>query len=55
VRPLFTFWKYYFRRQGFRDGVRGLIICGFASMYTFVKYAKLWDRTRGAVSHPEAR
>jgi (heptosyl)LPS beta-1,4-glucosyltransferase len=55
VRPLFTFWKYYFRRQGFRDGVHGLIICIFASMYTFVKYAKLWDLSRGAVSHPETR
>lgn len=42
-RPLFTFWKYYVRRQGFREGMHGLIICGFASMYTFVKYAKLWE------------
>jgi len=55
VRPLFTFWKYYFKRQGFRDGVHGLIICVFASMYTFVKYAKLWDATRQAASHPDAR
>lgn len=42
-RPLFTFWKYYVARQGFREGMHGLIICGFASMYTFVKYAKLWE------------
>ena len=55
MRPLFTFWKYYVRRQGFRDGVRGLIISVFASMYTFVKYAKLWDVTRRAVPHPETR
>ena len=32
-------------KQGFRDGVRGLIVSGFASMYTFVKYAKLWAMT----------
>jgi glycosyltransferase involved in cell wall biosynthesis len=55
VRPLFTFWKYYFRRQGFRDGVRGLIVCVFASMYTFVKYAKLWDATRQDASQLDRR
>ena len=54
-RPLVVLVKTYVLKQGFRDGVRGLIVCVFASMYTFVKYAKLWDLTRGAVSHPEAR
>lgn len=52
VRPLVIFFKTYLLRKGFRDGVRGLIVCGFASMYTFVKYAKLWHminpRVRGA-------
>lgn len=45
-RPLVVFFKSYILKQGFRDGVRGLIVCVFASMYTFVKYAKLWDMTR---------
>ncbi|PWT70300.1 MAG: hypothetical protein C5B60_12305 [Chloroflexi bacterium] len=45
-RPLVVFVKSYMLKQGFRDGVRGLIVCVFASMYTFVKYAKLWDLTR---------
>ena len=47
-RPLVVFVKSYVLKQGFRDGVRGLIVCVFASMYTFVKYAKLWDLTRQA-------
>ena len=55
IRPLFTFWKYYVRRQAFRDGVHGLIISVFASMYTFVKYAKLWDTTRQGTAHPDAK
>jgi glycosyltransferase involved in cell wall biosynthesis len=55
VRPLVVWVKTYVLKQGFRDGVNGLIVCVFASMYTFVKYAKLWDLTRGAASHPEAR
>jgi glycosyltransferase involved in cell wall biosynthesis len=54
-RPLVVLVKTYVLKQGFRDGVNGLIVCVFASMYTFVKYAKLWDLTRRALSHPEAR
>lgn len=46
IRPLVVFLKTYVLKQGFRDGVRGLIVCTFASMYTFAKYAKLWDATR---------
>jgi (heptosyl)LPS beta-1,4-glucosyltransferase len=44
-RPLIVFTKSYFLKRGFRDGVRGLIVSGFAGMYTFVKYAKLWAMT----------
>jgi glycosyltransferase involved in cell wall biosynthesis len=46
ARPLVVFLKTYLLKRGYRDGVRGLIVCLFASMYTFVKYAKLWDATR---------
>jgi len=42
-RPLIVFTKSYLLKQGFRDGVRGLIVSVFAGMYTFVKYAKLWS------------
>ena len=54
-RPLVVFLKTYVLKNGYRDGVRGLIVCVFASMYTFVKYAKLWDATRPVASHPDAR
>jgi glycosyltransferase involved in cell wall biosynthesis len=54
-RPLVVLAKTYVLKQGFRDGVRGLIVCVFASMYTFVKYAKLWDATRQAASQWERR
>jgi (heptosyl)LPS beta-1,4-glucosyltransferase len=54
-RPLVILLKTYVLKQGFRDGARGLIVCVFASMYTFVKYAKLWDTTRRAASHPDAK
>ncbi len=41
VNPFVTFLKKYCLKQGFRDGIRGIIFAGFASMYTFGKYAKL--------------
>jgi (heptosyl)LPS beta-1,4-glucosyltransferase len=54
-RPLVVWLKTYVLKRGYHDGVRGLIVCVFASMYTFVKYAKLWDGTRQTVSHQDAR
>jgi (heptosyl)LPS beta-1,4-glucosyltransferase len=38
-----TFIKAYFIRKGFRDGIHGFIVSMLAGMYTFVKYAKLWE------------
>jgi glycosyltransferase involved in cell wall biosynthesis len=49
LRPLFTFFKYYIVRKGFRDGIQGFFVCVFASLYTFNKYAKLFELQR--VSH----
>jgi glycosyltransferase involved in cell wall biosynthesis len=54
-RPLVVWVKTYVLKWGNRDGVRGLIVCVFASMYTFVKYAKLWDVTRQAASQLDRR
>ena len=55
LRPLVVLVKTYVLKQGYRDGVRGLIVCVFASMYTFVKYAKLWDATRQVASQLDRR
>jgi glycosyltransferase involved in cell wall biosynthesis len=38
--PLWTFFRTYFLKLGFRDGLEGLIIAYMASFYTFLKYAK---------------
>lgn len=43
LNPLVVFLKTYVLRKGFKDGMRGVIFAVFASMYTFVKYAKLWE------------
>jgi len=41
--PILGFFKIYILKQGFRDGIPGLILSGFNSFYTFTKYAKCWE------------
>jgi glycosyltransferase involved in cell wall biosynthesis len=41
--PFAAFLKCYFVKAGFRDGIHGCLIAVFASYYTFLKYAKLWE------------
>lgn len=38
-----TIAKTYFLRGGWRDGVHGLVVALFAGMFTFLKYAKVWE------------
>ena len=45
--PLSTFAKMYVARRGFLDGMPGLILSGLYAYYTFIKYAKFWELTRG--------
>lgn len=44
INPLAVFVKMFFLRQGFRDGMHGFILAGLYSFYTFLKYAKIWER-----------
>jgi glycosyltransferase involved in cell wall biosynthesis len=48
--PLFRFIKGYLFKQGFRDGLPGLIIVVSTMYYVFVKHAKLWELTRSTSS-----
>ncbi len=41
--PVATFLKMYFSKGAWKEGVHGLIYSFFASIYTFLKYAKLWE------------
>ena len=36
--------KFYFVRQGFRDGLPGLIHIAIGCMNSFLKYAKMFER-----------
>ncbi len=41
--PIKTFFKAYFRKQGFLDGFPGLARCMSMFIYEFLKYIKLYD------------
>ncbi len=43
THPLGRFLKEYLIKQGFRDGMPGLIIVVSTMFYVFAKYAKLWE------------
>jgi glycosyltransferase involved in cell wall biosynthesis len=44
LKPPLTFLRSYVLKQGFRDGVAGLVIAAFAAYYVFLKSAKLWEK-----------
>ena len=48
LHPPFRFFRSYFVKRGFLDGVAGLVIARSAAFSTFVKYAKLWEARLGA-------
>ena len=45
VRPLKLFWKVYVKKQGFREGMHGLVFAGLFSFVHFLKWAKYWERS----------
>ena len=44
VSSVAAFLRTYIFKQGFRDGVPGLIIAMFTAYGVFLKYAKVWER-----------
>lgn len=44
INPVLVFIKMFFLRQGFRDGIRGFILSILYSLYTFLKYTKVWEK-----------
>jgi len=47
-----AFFKSYFLKLGFRDGIQGCLIACFAAYYNFLKYAKLWELERQGENSP---
>lgn len=51
-RPIARFIKFYILKQGFREGVAGLIVAAIEAFGVMLKYAKLWE-ARHASQKPE--
>jgi glycosyltransferase involved in cell wall biosynthesis len=43
LRPPARFLRAYLLKQGFRDGIPGLVIATATAFHVFLKYAKLWE------------
>jgi len=53
LSPLFRFIKFYFLRRGFLDGVPGLIHILIGCQNSFLKYAKMLEKSGGkGADHP---
>ncbi len=43
IRPMGIFFKMYFLKAGFMDGIPGLLVSVLSAYHVFSKYAKLWE------------
>lgn len=44
--PVSDFVKLYFAQQGYKDGLHGLVLAILQAFYSFVVFAKLWERVK---------
>jgi glycosyltransferase involved in cell wall biosynthesis len=46
LRPPTRFFRMYLLQLGVLEGWRGAVLCGLAAVSVFLKYARLWERSR---------
>jgi hypothetical protein len=49
AEPAWRFFRGYVIRQGFRDGFPGLFVSITAAFYTWLRWAKAWERRRAGL------
>lgn len=54
LHPGWEFFKMYFLKLGFLDGIPGLAVCSFCAFTRFVRYMKLYARIRQGLPPPKA-
>ncbi|HNX90332.1 MAG TPA: glycosyltransferase family 2 protein [Candidatus Omnitrophota bacterium] len=47
TKPLKLFWKFYVKKQGFREGMHGFIFSVLFAWVHFIKWAKYWEMAHG--------
>jgi glycosyltransferase involved in cell wall biosynthesis len=43
--PISDFLKIYFAQEGYKDGLHGLVLAGLQAFYSFIVFAKLWEKS----------
>jgi hypothetical protein len=51
IEPAKRFWKFYIKKQGWREGRLGFIFCGLYAFVYFLTWAKVWELKAHATSH----
>ncbi len=46
IKPLKRFWKFYVKKQGFREGIYGFIFSVLFAWVHFLNWAKYWELTK---------
>jgi len=53
LRPPVTFFRMYFLKRGFLDGLEGFVLSFLSSVHVFLKYAKVLEREKGRAEAEE--
>jgi len=46
IKPVKLFRKIYFKKKGYKEGMHGLVFAILSSYVHFLKWAKVWDKTK---------
>lgn len=46
LKPMFIFFKIYFRHKGYVDGFRGFVWALFSSLHYYFAYVKYWEKSQ---------
>ncbi|MBF0485529.1 MAG: glycosyltransferase family 2 protein [Candidatus Omnitrophica bacterium] len=46
LKPLKTFWKLYFKKQGYKDGAHGLVFCVFNVVGPMIRWFMIWEEAQ---------
>ena len=49
IKPLKRFWKFYVKKQGFREGIYGFIFSVLFAWVHFLNWAKYWELIKGDI------
>ncbi len=52
-KPRKTFWKTYIKKQGFREGLHGLVFSLFFAGVELIKWAKVWEHSLAGAQAPQ--